>query len=83
MTQKKAIIEYLKFIKTWVPAYDLRGVNTQFGFLGHQADRRCRELYNEGKIDRKENPENGFVYYKTLDPVKSQSELFNQKPRPY
>ncbi len=50
MTQKKILVERLKDIGDWIPAYKLRGVNTPYGFCGHQADRRLRELAAEGKI---------------------------------
>jgi len=63
MTQKDLIIEYLKLVNDYVPAYKLRGLNTSIGFLGHQSDRRCRELYNSDKLDKRLNDQ-GCVEYK-------------------
>jgi hypothetical protein len=62
-TQKQIIIRYLQELNEWTPAYKLRGVGTPFGFIGHQGDRRCRELAAEGKVEHK--IENGFSYYRS------------------
>ncbi len=72
MTQKQIIISYLRYTNDWIPAYNLRGIKTDFGFLGHQADRRARELVNEGKIIRRINKK--FVEYKINK--ERQGELF-------
>ena len=56
MTQKEIVVEYLKSLNgEWVREYNLRAVHTPFGFLGFQADRRCRELAQEGIIERRLN----------------------------
>ena len=81
MTQKQIIIKHLEAVNDWIPAYELRGLDTQFGFLGHQSDRRCRELFNEGKIERKIAR---FVYYRrgSKEGAVAQSHLFGSpKPR--
>lgn len=52
MTQKQIILKYLEYVGEPVPAYKLRSVSTPFGFLGHQADRVCRKLAQEGYITR-------------------------------
>ena len=62
LTQKQILIKYLQYVGDFIPAYKLRSVNTPFGWLGFQADRRCRELANEGKIERR--LERGFVSYR-------------------
>ena len=62
MTQKQLIIRYLQECNEWKPAYHLRGLATPFGFLGHQADRRARELAVEGKLQHK--IEGGYAWYR-------------------
>ena len=62
MTQKQIIVRYLESCNGWRPAYTLRGLNTPFGFLGHQADRRARELAAEGKLQHK--IEGGYAWYR-------------------
>lgn len=62
ITQKQIIIRYLQEINDWKPAYQLRGLSTAFGFLGHQADRRARELAAENKIEHK--IEGGYAWYR-------------------
>lgn len=53
-SQKKLITEYLESVPNeWVRAYDLRGKATEFGFLGHQADRRARELATDGIVEHR------------------------------
>lgn len=65
VTQKEMIVNYLNVLGCWIPAYNLRGRKTIFGFLGHQADRRARELAAEGKIQRKTKGK--FAYYKAIE----------------
>lgn len=60
-TQKAIILEYLCWVRQkartedeeWVKSYNLRSKDTMWGFIGSQGDRRARELYEEGKIDRR------------------------------
>ena len=62
-SQKQIIIEYLRWKKEnaksedeeWEREHKLRSTNTHFGWLGFQADRRCRELHNEGILERRLN----------------------------
>ncbi len=70
ITQKQIIIRHLQEMNKWVPAYHLRGVGTSFGFIGHQGDRRCRELVKEGKLQHK--IEGGFAWYRAM-PVEYQT----------
>lgn len=62
MTQKQIIIRHLQTKNDWTPAYKLRGVATVFGFIGHQGDRRCRELCENGKLEHK--IEGGYAWYR-------------------
>lgn len=55
MTQNQVILAYLKDVNDWIPAYRLRGLNTSFGFTGHQSDRRARELATKGLIEHRIN----------------------------
>jgi len=65
LTQKELIVKFLEAQGNWIPAYALRGRQTLIGFLGHQADRRARELAAEGKIQHKLNGK--YAYYKALE----------------
>lgn len=54
MTQKEIITEYLKSLNgEWVKEYNLRAVHTPYGWIGSSGDRRCRELAEEGIIERR------------------------------
>lgn len=56
MTQKQLIKKYLESLQgAWVKSFDLRGKQTPFGFTGHQADRRARELAQAGEIEHRFN----------------------------
>lgn len=53
MTQKQIIKAYLRDAQgAWIPAYKLRSVSTPYGWIGHQGDRICRKLAEEGEIER-------------------------------
>ena len=64
-TLKQIIVKRLEEVNDWIPGYDLEKVNTRFGWLGTSSTRRCRELFNEGKILRKISGK--YVYYKSLE----------------
>lgn len=74
-SQKQIILDYLKTIKhnaqneegQWVREYALRSTNTPFGWLGFQADRRCRELHQNGKIERRLNGKYAEYRYKETE----------------
>jgi hypothetical protein len=66
LTQKQAIISYLRWVNDWIPSYKLRSLETPFGWIGIQGDRRARELAQEGKIDHK--IEGKYSYYKAKEP---------------
>jgi hypothetical protein len=52
VTQKEIILKLLESQPdTWFRSYEIRGKYTPFGFAGHQADRRARELAEIGAID--------------------------------
>jgi hypothetical protein len=44
MNQKEIILKYLNDKRNWVFNYKLSGLQTRYGWLGSQADRRAREL---------------------------------------
>jgi hypothetical protein len=50
-TQHQIIKAYLRQKQDWVNSYFLRGVQTDYGFIGHQGDRRARELAEAGEIE--------------------------------
>ena len=64
MTQKQAIISYLRWVNDWIPSFKLRSIQTDFGWIGSQGDRRARELANEGKILHKIE---GYSYYRSKE----------------
>ena len=63
-TQKEIIINYLRQTNDWIPSFKLRSIQTQFGWIGSQGDRRARELANEGKILHKIE---GYSYYRSKE----------------
>lgn len=75
-SQKTIILDYLYWIKCdakteedeWVREYKLRSVDTPFGWLGFQADRRCRELYNTGQLERRLNGKYAEYRFKVIVP---------------
>ena len=69
MTQVQIIKEYLARENRWIKSYDLRGVQTCYGWIGHQGDRRARELAEAGEIEVKH--EGKYAEYKTKQPKKA------------
>lgn len=69
MTQKEIILKYLEHLHLgdreggWVYEYRLRSIHTPFGWLGSQGDRRCRELAQEGKLERKKDGKYAMYRY--------------------
>ena len=61
MTQKKIIKMVLG--EDWTPSYKLIMRETDYGWLGSQADRRCRELAEAGEIERRLNGK--YVEYRS------------------
>ena len=51
--QKEILLRHLNEMQKWVFSYALEGIQTKYGWLGSQADRRMREL--AGKVGN--NPE--------------------------
>lgn len=52
MTQPQIILKLLESQpNVWFKSYNLRGRDTPWGFCGHQADRRARQLAEEGKVE--------------------------------
>lgn len=53
-TQESLIIDYLKGIyPEWLEGFRLHGLKTDMGFLGSRTERTCREMYHEGKLEKK------------------------------
>lgn len=77
LSQKQILILYLKQIfdgmidknNAWVRAWEMRGRETPYGFTGHQADKRLRELAIDGIIDRKINDDGYSCYRYKPQPV--------------
>jgi hypothetical protein len=68
MTQAQIIKLQLSKTDEWIPAFKLRSVNTSDGWIGHQGDRVCRKLAENGEIQRKLVGK--YVYYHSNQPVK-------------
>ena len=64
MTYKQIILNYLQEAGTWVEGFKLEKVNTKWGWIGNSGGRRCRELAEEGKIERR--IEGKYVYYRAI-----------------
>ena len=73
MTQQAILLAYLKDENTWKPAPFLCARNTRFGWLGSQGDKRARELFALGLLERRPGSELGldsrykYYRYKTLE----------------
>ncbi len=68
----------------WVYGYELQSTNTNYGWIGSNGGRRCRELASKGVIERRENK--GEVQYRYISkeirvPVKSESEIELERMR--
>lgn len=51
LSQKEIVVRYLAArMGQWTPSYDLVKQETDWGYLGIQADRRAFELAQEGKF---------------------------------
>lgn len=61
-TQKQIIIRHLKDTGEWLPSYELEKVNTEYGWIGSSGARRCRELAEDGELERK--VKGRYVYYR-------------------
>lgn len=44
ISQHEIVLRYLHSVKDWVKSFNVRGVETQWGFIGSQGDKRAREL---------------------------------------
>ena len=68
MTQQEILLAYLKDENTWKPAPFLCAKSTRFGWLGSQGDKRARELFAKGLLERRPGSELGldprYKYYR-------------------
>ena len=77
LTQKEIILFYLRDNfkenpESWIKAYELRGKSTKYGFTGHQADRRAREMAHDGVIEHR--IKDGYAEYRYMS-------LFQEQPK--
>lgn len=61
-THKSRILIYLRSRPYYINSAELENVATEWGAKPSTISRRCRELYEEGKLDRR--IVNGVVWYK-------------------
>lgn len=67
LTQREIILKTLRNDPTrWFFSYELRGRQSPFGWIGHQGDRRARELAEDGLIVR--DGEGKYAKYRATDP---------------
>lgn len=53
MTQKDKIYGFLKLNPQWFKSYALQGMAQDFGASPSTVDRRLRDLYKEGSVERR------------------------------
>lgn len=59
ITQREMVVRFLASrIGTWTPSYQIVKQETEWGFLGIQADRRAFELAQDGYFD---SPNNRYI----------------------
>ena len=91
MSQKTLICDYLAWKwkndwqlpreeQGWIRAYELRGKDTPFGFLGHQADRRARELAESGMIEHRIKDKYAEYRYKVSYDSEKVNEILTKYP---
>lgn len=75
VTHKARILIYLRSCQpSYISSVDIERQSVEWGAKGQTIDRRCRELFNEGRIQKKMI--NGIVWYRltqaepTFDPNK-------------
>lgn len=69
LTQPEIILKLLReFPEQWFHSYELRGRSTPWGFCGHQADRRAREMAEQGTIEVRHDGK--YAMYRAKPPVK-------------
>lgn len=66
MTQRDIILKVLRKNQAWTEGYKLVKVNTEWGWLGSDATRQCRELFTDGLIDKKR--EGKYTLFKAKAP---------------
>lgn len=76
MTQKLIVYNYLKQRNDWVRSLELANIVTDWGHLGSEAPRRCRDLYAEGLVEKKRDGK--YEYYRAK-PSSIIQELNNYK----
>lgn len=63
---KERILKYIRNQQGWINGGQLERLSLEAGYKASNGSRRCRELVNEGLLERKE--ENGSVWYKASEP---------------
>lgn len=67
LSHKDIILKVLRADGGWVPGYKLRGVQTQWGFIGDDGKRRCREMARNGTIAH--TIINGKIHYRAIKDI--------------
>lgn len=82
---KSRLLAHLRKRNEWVNGGDLERAALNAGFKSSNASRRCRELENEGLLERKimKHPTTGkrSVWYKATPPKQVQVYTFTEGPR--
>ncbi len=64
---RERIMKYLRSTGTWINGGEIERLALGAGYKASNASRRCRELCEEGLIERREDKK-GFVEYSALKP---------------
>lgn len=74
---KNRILKYFKNNKDiWIHSAEIERKSMEIGKKGSNAGRRCRELVNENKLEKKE--ERGCVLYKYLSTAYKENTWYNK-----
>ena len=76
---KNKIADRLKLLGGWVHKGRIEERSKEWGYLAETGDRRCRELVNEGILEKKE--ERGSVLYRyAKNEIKKEEQAENIRP---
>ncbi len=62
LSQKTIVLNYLKQRGEWVRSLELDGRQTDWGWLGSEASRRCRELHKSDLVEKERRGK--YEYYR-------------------
>ena len=66
-TQFQIILAYLQDLNDWKREYEIRCMNTPYGWIGARGDRDVRQLVKDGKLLANWDGKYRIVKYKSID----------------